>query len=202
MEIKIQHLFVIPIITSKQKYSFKEDELNYLINLNKINNMGNSRSIDINILNNKKLINIREFIEEGIKKYVDTVICPLNKDLNFYITKSWLNVSKHGEYHHQHRHPNSIISGCLYVNAIKDVDKITFFNDYYKRVHIKSDEHNAYNAETWWIPIETGDLILFDSSLKHMVENTKSEEKRISIAFNVFVKGLLGDEGNLDTINI
>ena len=202
MEIEIQHLFVIPVVKSKEKYSFNDDELNYLINIDKKQNGGNTRSIDSYILNNVKLRNIREFIEKGIQKYVDNIICPLNKELEFYITQSWLNFSKPEQYHHQHRHPNSLISGCLYVNATKDVDNITFFNDTYKRIDIPVENYNSYNAHSWWIPIETGQLILFDSSLKHMVENTKSKETRISIAFNVFVKGIIGDEKILQVVKI
>jgi uncharacterized protein (TIGR02466 family) len=200
MEIEIQHLFVIPVIKSKERYSFNDDELNYIMNIDKKQNVGNTRSIDSYILNNVKLRNIREFIEKGIQKYVDNIICPLNKELEFYITQSWLNYTKSEEYHHQHRHPNSLISGCLYVNAVKDVDTITFFNDNYKRIDIPTDNFNSYNTDSWWIPIETGQLILFDSSLKHMVENTKSKETRISISFNVFIKGTIGKELQIVTI--
>ena len=44
------------------------------------------------------------------------------------------------------------------------------------------------------ILVESGDLVLFPSSFQHEVPQTTSKETRISIAFNTFIRGYLGDE--------
>ncbi len=47
------------------------------------------------------------------------------------------------------------------------------------------------------IPQENNNLILFPSSLTHMVETKEGNNTRISLAFNVFIKGIIGDNKNL-----
>jgi hypothetical protein len=44
---------------------------------------------------------------------------------------------------------------------------------------------------------KTGDIILFPSSLTHMVETKEGTNTRISLAFNVFIKGTVGNNKNL-----
>jgi predicted 2-oxoglutarate/Fe(II)-dependent dioxygenase YbiX len=53
---------------------------------------------------------------------------------------------------------------------------------------------NNYNSTDVSILVETGDLILFPSNFTHEVPQTKSNETRISIAFNTFIRGYIGDE--------
>ena len=43
----------------------------------------------------------------------------------------------------------------------------------------------------------TGNIFLFPSSLTHMVETKQGENTRISLSFNVFVKGTIGNNKNL-----
>lgn len=205
MDLEVQHLFAIPVVKSKLFYIFQEHELDYIKNkLERRKNIGNIRSVEDNILEHKELENVKKFIQSGIDMYVKHIISPTNENLEFYITQSWTNYTDTGDFHHKHAHPNSLISGCLYVNADKDADSITFYNPHspYKRISIPSKQFNPYNSESWWIPIETGELIMFDSSTEHMVENTKSTETRISIAFNVFVKGEIGDNSGLYGLKI
>ncbi len=49
-------------------------------------------------------------------------------------------------------------------------DKIKFFNDNYKTIKPEVKDWNIWNSESWWFPVKTGDIILFPSSLTHMVE--------------------------------
>ena len=53
------------------------------------------------------------------------------------------------------------------------------------------------NSEAWWFQVKTGDIILFPSSLTHMVENKEGANTRISLAFNVFIKGKIGKKEEL-----
>jgi uncharacterized protein (TIGR02466 family) len=195
MNLEVTHLFVIPVVKAGLSYTFQEYEIDYINNkLEKTENEGNMRSVETNILEHKELENVKKFIEIGIKKYVEHIISPINENLEFYVTQSWINYTNTGGFHHRHAHPNSLISGCLYLNADKDTDTITFYNPYsqYKRISIPSKQMSSYNAHTSCMSIETGQLIMFDSSTEHMVEKTKSTKTRVSISFNVFVKGKLG----------
>ena len=51
-----------------------------------------------------------------------------------------------------------------------------------------------FSGGTFRLPVVTGDLILFPSIMKHSVEqNDTTDQTRISLAFNTFFFGVLGD---------
>ena len=120
--------------------------------------------------------------------------------MSLRITQSWLNYTDTGQNHHRHPHPNSYISGVFYLNANPEVDKIYFFKEEYKQLLIDPQTFNLWNSTSWWLPVGTGDLLIFPSNLIHMVDNTINKETRISLAFNTFPVGLLGDEDHLDSL--
>ena len=70
-----------------------------------------------------KVQNIKKFLNQCCKDYLDKIICPKN-DIDLYITQSWLNYTKENQYHHKHEHPNSVISGVLYFDSDKKNDTI------------------------------------------------------------------------------
>ena len=161
-------------------------------------NAGNSTSNN-NYIFNGKLKNIKQFCEEQLKIYVEQVICP-KEELDFYITQSWLNITKPGGYHHNHSHQNSIISGVFYISTEED-DKITFTDPNVKIKELISLEpkgYNLWNSITWSFPSITNELVLFPSWLDHRVDpNEKATTDRISISFNTFVGGTLGSRKDL-----
>ncbi len=128
-------------------------------------------------------------------------ICPKN-DVRLRITQSWLNWTKPGQFHHKHAHPNSLISGCFYVKANKSSDKIFVYNEGYQQIKFPPAEWNLYNSESWWFPIGTGDLIFFPSRLTHMVVPVEGDDTRVSLAFNTFPIGYVGDEDDLTALHL
>jgi uncharacterized protein (TIGR02466 family) len=205
MEYFINTIFPKTFICSNIGREITKEELN-IVTENSIpettyKNAGNVTTTERYVLKNiPEFESIKTFIEEGIKNYVNTVIKPKN-NLEFYITQSWLNYTKPGEFHHKHSHPNSILSGVFYFNADKEKDRIYFYNDHeYQRIKIETKEFNLYNSNSWWYPVATGDLVIFQSDLVHMVETTVSNQTRVSLAFNVFAKGDFGTEESLTAL--
>jgi len=199
----IQGLFPTPVVRSdrgteitKEEKEFVEYHTQYTYN-----NMGNITSLNRYILEDDKMKSIKSFIDEGINYYVKNIICP-TYSIQFYITQSWLNYTKPGQFHHKHEHPNSIISGVFYVDADLENDKIFFYKEYYKQISIPTNNHNTWNSPSWFIPVKTGNLVLFPSSLSHMVETKHGENTRCSLAFNVFAKGYLGEEEAMTALHI
>lgn len=190
MEFEIIDLFVKPLYKSTKLYEFSEAEQKFIQNFNKTNNIGNQISVDKNILlESEEMESIRKFIEREISQYVEFILSPKNKELEFYIVESWATYAEPGHYHFSHFHTNSLFSGCLYVNVDEECDQIMFHNDKNERIHIAAEIHNMYNSESWWVPVKNGQLIMFDSALAHSVPMTTSNKTRICLAFNVFVKG-------------
>ena len=154
------------------------------------------------ILEEKFLKNLKKQIDSFIQEYVDEIIKP-SKNLKLYITQSWLNYTGEKQRHYPHFHPNSIISGVYYISADPKLDFILFKKNVYDQIKIYPSEFSIHNSDTWWIPAATNKLILFPSSLTHEVGNVKKTYgKRISLAFNVFVKGDLGSKQTLTELKI
>jgi uncharacterized protein (TIGR02466 family) len=198
VEAKINGIFPTPIYISNIDRELTNKELLFIdkTKLSVFKNEGNTTSNDNYILNNKPFKKIKEKLDLTIKDYFDKIISPANS-ITPYITQSWLNYTETNQYHHKHTHSNSLISGVFYINCDEQFDKIKFFNDTYKAIKPEVKQWNIWNSESWWFAVKTGDIILFPSSLIHMVETKQGDNTRISLAFNVFIKGTLGSNKEL-----
>jgi uncharacterized protein (TIGR02466 family) len=198
IESNINGIFPTPIYISKIDRKLTPLELKFVDKNKKdfYKNDGNITSNNNYILNEKPFVNIKKELDLRIQDYFDKVISPAN-NITPYITQSWLNYTETNQYHHKHAHPNSLVSGVFYINCHEEHDKIKFFNDSYKTIKLEVKDWNIWNSESWWFSVKTGDVILFPSSLTHMVETKEGNNTRISLAFNVFIKGTVGNNKSL-----
>ena len=104
---------------------------------------------------------------------------------------AWVNINSPGAYNRLHSHPNSHLSGVMWIKSPKDCGVISFDNP---NGHQSYTEINSYNEEfkdqffvhhAYWLPPIEGRMIIFPSHLQHEVEENKSNEDRISVSFNV-----------------
>jgi len=196
----IANLFPTPIYMTDMDRPFTKQELKFVeVQKNHTTkNEGNVSSIDNYILNRKELKNIKKIIDTACEDYLQRIICPKEKNLKLYVTQSWLNFTEANQYHHQHAHPNSVISGVLYFDCDKENDKIKFTSPKgYQQIVPELKNYNIWNSYTWWFPLETGQLIMFPSSTIHQVDTKQGNNTRISLAFNTFYKGTIGSNSNL-----
>jgi uncharacterized protein (TIGR02466 family) len=203
VEANINGIFPTPIYISKLDRKLTPLELKFVDKNKKdfYKNDGNITSNNNYILNEKPFANIKKELDLRVKDYFDKVISPAN-NITHYITQSWLNYTETNQYHHKHAHPNSLVSGVFYINCHEEHDKIKFFNDNYKTIKLEVKNWNIWNSESWWFSVKTGDVILFPSSLTHMVETKEGDNTRISLAFNVFIKGTVGNNKNLTELHL
>jgi uncharacterized protein (TIGR02466 family) len=203
IESTITGIFPTPIHISKLNRKLTIKELSFIdkSKLDVYKNDGNTTSNDNYILNHKTFKNLKEDLDLRIKDYFEKIISPTDA-ITPYITQSWLNFTETSQYHHKHAHPNSLVSGVFYINCDEQFDKIKFFNETYKTIKPDVKEWNIWNAESWWFTVKTGDIILFPSSLTHMVETKEGTNTRISLAFNVFIKGMIGNNKQLTELKI
>ena len=91
----IQNLFPIPIYMSNIDRTFTKQELQFVDNQkNKCSkNSGNINTKDNYILNRKEFKNIKKFLDECCKDYLEKIISPKN-NIELYITQSWLNYTE------------------------------------------------------------------------------------------------------------
>ena len=192
-------LFPIPVYMTDIDRDFTEKELQFVKDQKKhcVENSGNIHTKDNYILNRPEFKDIKNFIDEVCQSYLDNILCP-KEDIEIYVTQSWLNYTEENKYHHIHSHPNSIISGVLYFNCDEQNDKIKFTNPKnYNQIKPEIKEYNIWNSETWWFPLQTGQLLMFPSSTVHQVDTKKGLNTRTSLAFNTFYKGKLGTNNKL-----
>ena len=204
MEYVINNIFSCPVYIVKRDSNLtprEEKEIGKIVKEGMNKGVGNFTSNNSDIFNGK-LKKIKQFCEQQLKIYVEQAINP-KEELDFYITQSWLNITKPGGFHHKHSHANSIISGVFYISTEED-DKITFTDPNVKvreLIKFEPKEYNIWNATNWFFPVNNNELILFPSWLNHSVTpNEKATTDRISLAFNVFVKGTIGTHKNLSKL--
>jgi uncharacterized protein (TIGR02466 family) len=140
-------------------------------------------------LDESELKDVREFIEVYLKFYVSNVL-ECSDELR--ITQSWSNVCEKGKKHHEHIHPNSIVSGVFYFQVNEKLPPIEFRNPNTHTFTMDIEKQNNFNSATFLLPLNSGELILFPSNLAHSVPENVTDLPRVSLAFNTFAKGSLG----------
>lgn len=197
---RVQGLFPTPVSFFTLDRNLTKEENNFFLNQETYRNSGNTTSNHRNVLDEVVSKDLRVFIEESIKEYFEFIVKP-QYEVKPYITQSWLNYTKEGEFHHSHQHPNSYISGVFYVQADREKDKIHFSRSRYSQIKVMSSKYDEWNSESWWFDVGTGDLLIFPSYLTHAVESVKGST-RISLSFNTFLKGYIGEDTELTGLHL
>ena len=190
------NLFPTPVGKFELGRELTVKEQNFVAAAERRPNMGNQSSKDNYVLKNKVLSDLNKFLSESANKYFQEVYRPRD-DVKLYITQSWLNYTEPGQFHHKHAHPNSFVSGVFYLNADVTKDKIYFYKDGYQQIKLPPTDWNLWNSESWWFEAGIGILYMFPSSLTHMVEVVTADKTRVSLSFNTFLKGTIGDNSSL-----
>ena len=198
----IRQLFPEPLYFSKLERVLTKKELKTINEYKKktASNEGNITSSENYVLENKAFNNLKKDLYTKVMDYFDKVICTDNL-ITPYITQSWINCTKSDQFHHKHNHQNSFVSGIFYISADKKVDSVTFYKlSLDDRIKLNITKYNIFNSSSYKFPVETGNILLFRSSLVHGVGKKKGNNIRISLSFNVFIKGTVGNKTNLNEL--
>ena len=195
------HLFPMPVSFFNLGRDLTDEESEFLLNQEEKPNVGNTTSKERKLLESDKLAGLRKFVESSLDKYLKEILSP-KQNVGLRITQSWINYTKPGQFHHKHAHPNSLISGVFYVKANKETDRIYFYKDGYQQIKLPVDQFNLFNSESWWLPVGTGELVLFPSHFTHMVETVNGDDMRVSMSFNTFPTGHIGDDDKLTGLEL
>ena len=103
---------------------------------------------------------------------------------NLEVSNIWSNIQNSGSALNEHCHPNSFISGALYIN-VNDSCSITFHNPNTHIYFTHIVERTTFSFEWYQYPVANGDLVLFPSWLRHGHHDHVNEmDNRIVISFN------------------
>jgi len=171
------------------------EEMFFVNRLPRVANMSNMNSKENYIFHKPELKRIADFATECLNDFLQTIYCP-STDVSAYITQAWANYTTKGQNHHAHRHPNSFLSGVFYVSVTPE-DKIVFIKDSPPAIEMATRTTNEWNQNIMPFTVRPGELVIFPSSLMHMVERATTNDTRVSIAFNSYLRGTIGDATQL-----
>jgi uncharacterized protein (TIGR02466 family) len=202
MKSEVIPLFPVPLYVTNIGRKLSYVELNCLSKIykNLYRNNSNWTSLDSNVLDDTGLFGLKDFIQQHLETYLKEIISPKDP-IEIYITQSWVNVNNPGDSHHQHTHPNSILSGVFYID-VEEKDSIIFLDSKPNYFNIDTDNPSYLNSGIYHLNVFSGDLVIFPSTLNHYVEKTISSKSRISLSFNTFIRGTIGNTNHLTQLHL
>ena len=118
------------------------------------------------------------------------------------ITDMWANVLKSGENHPAHTHSNNFLSGTYYLQS--DQNASIVFHDPRPAADVivpRKKNITQNNSSLLSYASKQNRAVIFPSWLPHWVQQNKSKNKRISIAWNIHIKGQLGEHHEFQSAN-
>lgn len=198
---RVLGLFSVPVGIYNLDRPITKQEKDFILGLDTRPNMGNTTSVDHFLCDNKKMAKLKKFFLESVNHYFQTVDQP-KYNVSLRLTQVWANYSEKGQWHHEHSHPNSIVSGVFYFQSTP-LDKIYFINpNLNTQLQVATDNYNMFNSSSWWLNTDQNTLLLFPSTLKHRVDPVETETTRISISFNTFYVGEVGERNSLTGLTL
>ena len=200
-EAQVLELFPQIVSMYKVETNFNSKQLNIIKKGSEdcYKNDGNTTSINNFILNLSAFKTLKKELLKRVEFHCYEIL-KIDKKIKPYITQSWLNYTQQNQFHHLHSHPNSFLSGVYYISC--NGDSISFWDFSYKQIDPIVEKQNRYNSSQWRQATNTNDLFLFSSALKHSVNLKQNNATRISLAFNVFLKGEIGKARNLTYLKV
>jgi uncharacterized protein (TIGR02466 family) len=130
----------------------------------------------------------KKFLCEMAMEYIKT----LGYKASIYeakVANIWLNEMVSGGVHKKHSHYGHHFSGCYYVELPKESAGIIFhsFIDRFDKMDMEIEKFNSFNSTNWICPVNAGDLLMWESYIKHEVPKSEFEGKRRSIAFDILL---------------
>ena len=159
----------------------------------------NFKTKDTYLTKHESLKDITSFFKECIDDFTKNIY---QSEQRLTITQCWGNKNPKGSKHHEHIHPNSIVSGVFYLRQDPKLPPIKFFKSNVQGINLDPKEYNYLNSESFLLPCVSGELILFPSNLKHSVPTNRGDEERISLSFNTFSIDVLGNKDRLTHLDI
>jgi len=127
-------------------------------------------------------------------KVLDKHVAAFAKDLQFdlgdkklSLDSIWINILPEGGIHSSHIHPHSVISGTTYVSMPKGTSALKLEDPRLPMMMAApgrtADARTELRSFVYVAP-EAGEVLLWESWLRHEVPMNMAEDERISVSFN------------------
>ena len=167
----------------------------------------NSISLDRRVLDNPSLVDLKSFIHAFVQRYTEKVFRTNQK---IKLLQSWANIENNGDCHPVHFHPNSYMSGVIFVKSAPDSPPLILENPF-RPYQLSVDLFNGVNPDLppnelsdcsrnmSEIPPIPGNIVIFPSLTPHRVPRSNGGE-RITIAFNSYPELPFGSEEDVTQV--
>ena len=197
----VKHWDLFPTKVFETKFVAKNDLINYIYSDQFKNHEASFTHQSVN--NNLQKVN--EF--KPFVKKVHTLTKEMCKIYQYEykkidITSMGVNISQQGQVHPPHTHSNNVFSGVWYPCNNTDTSNIQFL-DPRPQVGVlepKRKKMDTNNSGIIWFASDKDTMFMFPSWLMHWVPPTPVT--RVSISFNVLLRGEYGEENTLQNANI
>ena len=136
----------------------------------------------------KNYIPLISLIDEHVEKYLDYV--KINKKLK--CCGAWINLHTEKDFVQQHFHPNAMVSGIVYIDAPDGSAPLKFHaNPSMNHMFGPFFGHDMSKLAEISFPVETGDILLYPSTILHSVPPNTKPINRYSFAFDYMVDGTI-----------
>lgn len=129
-------------------------------------------------------------LEKALNKHVRKFARHLEMDIapqELQMTSCWINIMPPNVIHTMHIHPLSVVSGTYYVQTPKNCSAIKFEDPRMENFMASPPrKHDAKPVNQRHISLQPqeGQVILFESWMRHEVPANNAKSERISISFN------------------
>ncbi len=129
---------------------------------------------------------IVESLDQHVAKFAEDLQFDLG-ERKLVLEDLWINILPEGGYHSAHIHPHSVISGTTYVAMPDGASSLRLEDPRHAMMmaapaRIKDARREMQNFI--YMAPEAGDIMLWESWLRHEVMMNQSEYDRVSVSFN------------------
>tara|TARA_Y100000114_G_C11760284_1_gene329160 strand:- start:125 stop:772 length:648 start_codon:yes stop_codon:yes gene_type:complete len=155
------------------------------------------------VMNAPECKELGDFILKCVGDYGRNI---LGYDYDEYaFSQTWVSWKQPGQMHHNHTHPNSLISAVFfYGEREENTPAITFTKQfavancsYIQPLMVKDRKDIPTAWSSFSINYNPGLLIIFPSYLSHEVPINETKITRKSVSMNILPKGQIGDKNSL-----
>lgn len=152
-------------------------------------------SKDTKILDNEFFADIKSEIMKHIDVFVRDYL-HVDDSITFELQNSWIVRHDRGDHAPKHIHVNSVLSGILYLDVNDNHGQLNFMKHsrddipFPPSIQLPINEWNIFNSPSWHFSPQIGELYIFPSGLAHGVSPSNTDDRRYSLAFNVYPRGL------------
>ena len=192
--------YIFPTVVNEFTYKASDELINVIknesLNVTELGYFNISK--DINLQNRKEYKDLADKILHSTKDVCDMYGYTFS---SMEITNMWLNLSKDQSYHSPHTHSNNNFSGVWYPLEFTDIPIV--FIDPRSQTDMWSPKKgvpNELSATQIAFSNKKDSGFIFPSWLKHYVPSSKSS--RMSLSWNVLIRGEYGQTDTLQNANI